>query len=66
MKSRSEFLIPLKERYLQTKGTDDEFEVIRILINNTESSISKDLVGDMPWLVSPASELIHDISSSYF
>lgn len=32
------FLIMLKGRYLLTKGTDDEFEVIRILADNLEFS----------------------------
>ncbi|XP_017222423.1 probable nucleoredoxin 1-2 [Daucus carota subsp. sativus] len=61
-----EFLTKLKERYFRKKGTDDEFEVIRILVNNTESSVSKHLVGDMPWLVSPGSKLMHELDSSYF
>lgn len=62
----TEFLTMLKERYLQKKGTDDEFEVIRIFVNNTESSISKHLTGDMPWLASPGSKLMHELDSSYF
>lgn len=59
-------LTMLKEKYFLTKGTDDEFEVIRILVNNTESLIYKDLVGDMPWLVSPESDLKYDVVSSRF
>lgn len=59
-------LTMLKEKYLRTRGTDDEFEVISILRKNAESLICKDLVGDMPWLVSSASELLYDLGSSSF
>lgn len=62
----TKFITMLKEKYFQTKGNDDEFEVVRILINDIESSIYRDLVGDMPWLVSPASDLIYDLGSSNF
>ncbi|KAL6544859.1 hypothetical protein OROMI_023721 [Orobanche minor] len=66
VKSITEFLTMLKERYLQKKGSDDEFEVIRILVSNTESSVNKHLVGDLPWLVSPGSKLMHELHSSFF
>ncbi|XP_074375790.1 putative nucleoredoxin 1 isoform X2 [Apium graveolens] len=62
----TEFLTRLTERYIQNKGTDYEFEVILISTSMTKSSFYKDLVGDMPWLVSSANELILDLSSSYY
>lgn len=72
------FLIMLKGRYLLTKGTDDEFEVIRILADNLEfspsrpfelkdkhclASLEKDL-GDNNWISCRASELKESICSS--
>lgn len=55
----------LKRLYRKAKGTDQEFEVIRVLIGNDESSSSKKFIGRMPWLVSHASEWIHANLGSY-
>ncbi|XP_017248612.1 probable nucleoredoxin 1 isoform X2 [Daucus carota subsp. sativus] len=49
-----EFLRLLKEMYLDMKDTDDEFEVIHISNSKNESCY----VEDVPWLVSPATELL--------
>ncbi|KAL6542742.1 hypothetical protein OROHE_010262 [Orobanche hederae] len=45
-----EFLKMLKERYVQCKGTSDEFEVIHIM-KEEEMGVSKH-IGYLPWLVS--------------
>lgn len=60
------FLMMLKKLYRKAKGTDHEFEVIRVLIGDEESRSSKcAFVGRMPWLVSHASEWIHANLGSY-
>lgn len=47
-------------RYHQTKGTDEEFEVIRIVINNLESSTGGELdLEDKFCLVSLRMDLRH-------
>ncbi|KAL6509825.1 hypothetical protein OROGR_022313 [Orobanche gracilis] len=51
------FLMMLKERYLELKGTYEEFEMIHIF----EREMDDDPIvpiGDLPWLVSRASELL--------
>ncbi|XP_074365766.1 putative nucleoredoxin 1 isoform X1 [Apium graveolens] len=74
------FLIMLKGRYLLTKGTDDEFEVIRILADNLEFSTSVPFdsqnkrclaspereLGDNNWISCRASELKENICSSNY
>ncbi|XP_074324880.1 uncharacterized protein LOC141661777 [Apium graveolens] len=55
----------LKERYINTEGSDDEFEVIQIVCHDNESLYNR-LVTDVPWLLhlfgySWASELIPGI-----
>ncbi|KAL6561993.1 hypothetical protein OROGR_003000 [Orobanche gracilis] len=54
------FLKMLKRMYLQTKSTYDEFEVIYICESKVEDASINDAVGDLPWLVSSASELLSD------
>lgn len=55
-----EFLKMLKERYVQCKGTHEEFEVIHIL--EWETGVSKH-VGYLPWLVS---ELLPMVDWDFF
>lgn len=60
------FLIKLKERYLELRGTDDEFEVIHILEEKEKGVLP---MQDLPWLVSPASKLLpagYDIFCDYY
>lgn len=49
------FLIKLKERYVELRGTDDEFEVIHILEEKEKGVLPTQ---DLPWLESPASKLL--------
>lgn len=49
------FLLKLKERYLESRGTDNEFEVIHILEEDKESVLP---MQDLPWLVSRVSKLL--------
>lgn len=51
------FLTKLKERYLELKGSNDEFEVIHILKKEMDTMLP---VQDLPWFVSLASELLPD------
>ncbi|KAL8121615.1 hypothetical protein AgCh_018377 [Apium graveolens] len=74
------FVLMLKGRYDQTWGTDDEFEVIRVIIDNTESDPGEYLEldnlerfslfarehADMGWLVMLASNLKINLSSSHY
>ncbi|KAL8100902.1 hypothetical protein AgCh_032958 [Apium graveolens] len=55
-----EFLKILKERYLQLKGTDYEFEVIYISYQ-ADKFCYDELVGDVPWFVSPANKFLEVI-----
>ncbi|KAL6544898.1 hypothetical protein OROMI_023760 [Orobanche minor] len=55
-----EFLKMLKERYVQCKGTSDEFEVIHIM--EEEMGVSKH-IGYLPWLVS---ELLPAVDWDFF
>lgn len=57
-----EFLKMLKERYLECRGTHDEFEVIHIHIPEEEERVSKH-VGDLPWV---ESELLPVVDSGFF
>lgn len=47
----------LKERYLQMKGTSYKFEVIHVPYPWDEF-LDNELVGDMPWSVSPVNKLL--------
>lgn len=49
------FLLKLKERYLQLRGTNDEFEVIHILEEKEKCVLP---MQDLPWLVSCVSKLL--------
>lgn len=51
------FLKNLKDRYMQMKGTADEFEVI-YFPNNKDKCCHGKRVADVPWLVSRVSELL--------
>lgn len=59
-----EFLTLLKEKYLQLKGTDEEFEVIYIPYYGCEDEFCyNEIVADLSWFVSPLSKLFSDDSS---
>ncbi|KAL6542722.1 hypothetical protein OROHE_010242 [Orobanche hederae] len=57
---KMEFLKMLKEKYVQCKGTSDEFEVIHIM--EKEIGVSKH-IGYLPWLVS---ELLPAVDRNFF
>lgn len=59
-----EFLKMLKERYLQLKGTTDEFEVIYITYQDDKFCYNE-LVADAPWFVSPASKVFEEIQIKF-